>query len=115
MWQWIGEWFSYFAAQCQKFLLGQSKTEKALAEIRAILERMEKMEMSHFDSLVAEIEQLKTVQGSCIALLDKLFADLQEHINEPAVLQQIVSDLQAQREALANAVARNTVAEDETQ
>lgn len=69
--------------------------------------------MSHFDGLLSEIESLKTVQASCIALLDKLHADLLEHINEPAALQQIVSDLATQRAALADAVTRNTVAENE--
>lgn len=106
MWQWMADWFRYFQQQCQRFLVGQSKTEKLLAELK-------ELQMAHFDELKAEVAATRTVAQSAVALIDGLITKLEEHLNEPSDIAAIVSDLKAARIELADAVTRGTVAEGE--
>lgn len=91
-----------------------SATERQLlvASLKLINELKEFI-MSQFDGLTQEISELKTVTASNNALLDRLFAIVQENINNPAVLQEKVNELRAIRDELTAAVIRNTPAESE--
>jgi hypothetical protein len=66
-----------------------------------------------FDALIAEVAELSTVTAGAIVLLDELKAKIDEAAGDPAMIAQIVADIDASKDALAEALVRNTAAEDE--
>lgn len=72
---------------------------------------MENRIMAAIDDLIAEVEETKTVTKSVLALIQGLKDRLEEAGTDPAKLQAVIDDLDAQNKALADAVAANTPAE----
>lgn len=68
------------------------------------------------DQLVAEVAEIKTVEASEAALLDKLFGLLQAAVDtgDIAKVQSAITDLQAVKADAVAAIARNTPAEPPT-
>lgn len=62
------------------------------------------------DAAVAQITAIETVEDSATALINSLVAQVQANINDPAALQQVLTDVKAKTDALAAAVAANTPA-----
>lgn len=61
-------------------------------------------------ALQAEIERDETVNGSAIALLSSLAAELEASKNDPAAIQALADKLKSNQDSLAAAVAANTPA-----
>lgn len=70
-------------------------------------------EMSHVteavEVLTAKVDQLVTVNGSAIELLDGLATLIRAHANEPTALLELADTIDAQNAAMAAAVERNTI------
>ena len=64
-----------------------------------------------FSRLEQEVTENSTVIGSAITLLNGLAAQLREFANDPAKINSLADQLDAQSNALAEAVAANTPAE----
>lgn len=69
-------------------------------------------EMASLQDISNAVAAEKTVEDSVITLLGEISQKLDEAIksNDPAAMQQIVDDLDAHRQALADAVTANTPA-----
>lgn len=64
--------------------------------------------MAILDPLAAEVTETKGVMQSAIVLINGLAAQIQEHLNEPEKIQEIINDLKATKAELAEAVAANS-------
>jgi peptidoglycan hydrolase CwlO-like protein len=64
----------------------------------------------NLDALASEVSVIETVQASAVALIQKLTAEIQANLNDPAALQALVDKMKASTDALASAVAANTPA-----
>jgi hypothetical protein len=87
-----------------------------LARIESLLTKLNrkvKTMSAKFDALIAEVAELSTVTAGAIVLLDELKAKIDEAAGDPAMIAQIVADIDASKDALAEALVRNTVAEGE--
>ena len=84
----------------------------AVAAAAVIYLKLEKI-MSALTDLQTEVAENKTVMGSAVALLEGLKAKLDEAIasGDPAALQALSAELDANTNALANAVSANTPAD----
>lgn len=86
-----------------------SRIESSLTK----LNRRTKTMASKFDALIAEVADLNTVTAGAIVLLDDLKARFDEAAGDPAAIAQIVADIDASKDALAEALVRNTPVEGE--
>lgn len=87
-----------------------------LAQLQTLLTHLtqtEKKTMDKFDLLLAEVTELTNVTQGAIALIDNLSAQLDEAKDDPEQIAGIVETLRGNRQALADAIAANTVAADE--
>lgn len=66
---------------------------------------------AQLDRLTAEVAETSTVVNSAITLIRGLSTQIRELKDDPAALERLASDLDAQQTALAAAVAENTPAE----
>jgi len=69
--------------------------------------------MADFTRLTAEVEETKTVTQSAIQLLENLSTRLREEANNPAAINALADELDANGAALAAAVVANTPSEGE--
>lgn len=60
----------------------------------------------HLNELIEEVAKNRDVTLSAVQAIDGLLVKLEEHINEPAKIAEIVAELRAQRQPLAEAIAR---------
>ena len=65
-------------------------------------------------ALTREVEENTTVVESAIALLDTLAAEIRANVTDQAALEELADKLDANSNRLADAVAANTAAEEET-
>lgn len=63
---------------------------------------------AEMDALVAEVEEVKTVEDSAIALLQSIAGQIADAAGDRAKSLQLAADLKAKTDALAAAVAANT-------
>lgn len=77
------------------------------------LGRMEKRIMAALHELQAHVEALHTVGDSVVALLEGLHQKLQEAGTDEAKLNEIKDSIASETQRLADAVAKNTIAEGE--
>lgn len=85
--------------------------ECKLDGITRTLQRMEKRMSAQLDRLTAEVAENSTVVSSAIQLLKGLATQIRESKDDPAALERLASDLDAQNASLAAAVVENTPAE----
>ena len=80
--------------------------------LRIIINRQE-TEMGVLDDLEVEVSGLAGVVESAVTLLDRIGAELRVALDsgDPARIRAAIDELDARKVALAEAVARNTVAE----
>jgi hypothetical protein len=77
------------------------------ANVKLLLE-MEKKLMATAQDVLTAVQGETTVEQSVIALLDQISAMLQAAKTDPSVLDQVVSLVTSNKQALADAVTRNT-------
>lgn len=65
------------------------------------------------DNLVREVGETKTVIASAKALLKSLADRLRSNAGDPAAIQALADELDAEQTGLSQAIAENTIAEDE--
>lgn len=99
-----------------RVLAALDRIEKKL-DLSITLHRLSLKQETHMahelDALEAEVSQLDGVVPSVLALLDRLAVQIANAGTDPARLQKVTTDLMARRQALAEAVAKGTTAEDE--
>ncbi len=69
--------------------------------------------MATLDDLKAQVIENSSVVNSAMVLIDGLAVRLQAVANDPAKLQALIDELKASDTALADAIAKNTVANQE--
>lgn len=90
------------------------KADLVIALLRLSIKQ--EMHLAHeLDTLESEVSQLDGVVPSVLALLDRLAVQIANAGTDPARLQKVTTDLMARRQALAEAVAKGTAAEDEVE
>lgn len=72
---------------------------------------IENMEQATLDTVQQKVNDIETVEGSAISLLEQLSGMIIAAKNDPAKIQAIADQLDAQKAALANAVIANTPAQ----
>jgi len=78
--------------------------------ILAALEQMEKRLMKTLDDIQQDVADEATVVGSVVTLLNNLSQQLKDAGNDPAKIQAIIDQVDANKKALADAVVANTPA-----
>lgn len=78
-----------------------------LAAAEAVLEKKMSQEL---DDVKREVTESKTVMEGAATLLDQLSTLIRNNAEDPAALRKIASDMDAQQQALAAALLRNTPA-----
>lgn len=89
-----------------------ARIERALAVLTTIDITATEAIMSALDTLEADVADLTDVTSSAVALLDGLHAELADAIasGDPTRVQAVADHIEANKQALADAVARNTPA-----
>lgn len=87
----------------------QSRADKVLVNVA----KMERYEMSQLDDLLALVGEQGTVVASAITLLDELKAKIDAAGTDPAKLAEISTLLSTQKDALAAAIVKDTIAASE--
>lgn len=87
----------------------QSALQGVQEELTRSIERGDVMSQA-LERLTTEVAEMKTVNESAIALLGNLSQQIRDLKDEPAALEQLANDLDAQANALAAAVSENTPA-----
>lgn len=64
--------------------------------------------MAHLDPLIAKVTKIETATDSILELVHGMAEQLREHMNEPAVIEELANRLDAKAEAIAAAVLANT-------
>jgi predicted transcriptional regulator len=81
-----------------------ARIEQALGVIASDLEEL----MPGIDDVVKKVGEVKDVEDSVITLLDSVHQMLVEARNDPAKVQAVLDTLDQRKQALADAVTRNT-------
>lgn len=75
------------------------------------------MDMSHLqetiNSIKTEVSELRTVNQGARTLLEKLFTMVEQHIDDPDELREVLTSLRAEKEEMVASVTKNTPAEQE--
>lgn len=75
-----------------------------------VITQMEEMQMATVQDIQAAVADETTVVGSAVTLLDLIHQQLTDALasNDPAAVQAVLDNLASNRQALADAVSRNT-------
>lgn len=104
-------------AQLNRIELELASQGKGLALVKANLTRVliqEEVILADLSDLEAEVERNTSVDGSVVALLESIVAQLEAAKTDPVKIQALVDKLKADNDKLAAAVAANTPAAPQT-
>lgn len=106
-------WFGRIEAMLDRVLESQARVEARLEvlmrQVDALIAKENAMS-KQLDDLTAEVATVATVEQSAITLINGLAAQLAAAGTDPAKLQALHDSLKSSSDALAAAVATNTVA-----
>lgn len=82
--------------------------------LKTVIERISIMS-AELDRLKTEVAETNTAIGSVLALVEGLAQQIRDNATDPAALTALADELDAQQQAIADAVAANTPSEGEPQ
>ena len=87
--------------------------ERMIVKMTAAVLIEEDLQMAKIQDVVDKVNAQTTVIEGVTSLLDSLAQQVKDAGTDPAKLQEVVDNIQANTDKLANAVARDTAANDE--
>lgn len=88
------------------------KLKQELREVKAALRKLEEQYMADFSELEAAVRLNTEITGSAVQLLEGLAERIRDSIDDPEELSKLVDELESNTEALAAAIAANTITDE---